>query len=122
MKYRCVKDLGDQPTQLFDGPMFAQYWLEPWFLGYPDTEIELESEIKKKDEKSEVGEFYRSLYSAIPTRVQFFDPSARRSISVLGFLAVIPNHERIPVILFSLEEVSSNRYIGYVHSVYEKEN
>jgi len=101
--------------------MFTEYWLEPWFLGYPEIEIELESEIKKKDEKSEVGEFYRSLYDEIPTCVQFFDPSASRSISVHGFLAVVPNHEDIPVILFSLEEVSQNRYVGYVHGVYEKE-
>lgn len=121
MKFRCVKDFSDKPHPFFDNSMFAKLWLEPWFLGYPGTEVELGAEMERKTEDSEVGRLYRQLYDSIPTRVLFPDPSSGRHRSVGGFLAVIANDERMPVILFSFEEVSTNRYLGFIHRVYEKE-
>ncbi len=106
----------------FDNSMFAELWLEPWFIGYPDAEVDIGAAMRAKDQNTAEGLFYRSLYEAIPTRVDFPDPSSGKAKSVHGFLAAIAGNEKTPVILFSLEEVSANRYVGYVHRVYEKEN
>jgi hypothetical protein len=121
MKLRCVKDLRERPMQMCDGPPFSKYWLEPWFLGYPEIDVELNAEIKRKDEESETGVFYRSLYAMIDTRVDFFDPVSNERRPISGFLAVLSVPERTPVILFSVEIVSPDRQVGYVHAVYEEE-
>lgn len=115
-----LHDFRKQPRELFDGFEPAMLTFHPASLDLGDYEpVDLVASCSAHPEQTLTPEIQRELQLVAPPRIQVFDKSSSRYMSVLGDYAITrsSSHADYLVILFSFFEVSPMRYHAYVHAV-----